>query len=214
MRHGPRRLRPNLEALESRDVPTLVFVLNGNGFGAAGSDPLTKFSAGQLKQFGLTPVQIAYPSMGSTGAIEGLARKMERISHGQPIGIEGFSAGGSLAARLAQIPSLHVKAALDFYGPPDLRDWLTEHKGDSAYQWVTNQTRFSPGAIRMLSGPSSTDAYVVAAFGEADPITVAPESTVSFQRDFRFGQIFYYPGAHGVSASNSPEALATFVQHL
>ena len=214
MSGATKRLSPSLEALESREVPTLVLVFSGNGLGAAGTGALTAVAAGELNKLGFPTVQLAYPAIDSPGVYEHLAHRVETISHGQPIALEGFSAGGLLAARLAGDPALNVKAVLDFYGPPDLSDWLAEHKGDHAYHYVADQMHLSPGVINLLSGPSPTTAFVVAAFGEFDPISIAPESIASFHNDFHSGEVFVYPGAHGVSPGADPAAVAAFVQHL
>ena len=214
MRGARGRFRPVPEVLERRDVPTLVFVLNGNGLGAATVGALTETAAGELEKQGIPAIPLANPAVNSPAVFNHLAHRIESISHGQPIAIEGFSAGGLLATRLAGDPSLNVKAVLDFYGPPDLRDWLAEHHGDHAYDYVAEQTHLNPGVINVLSGPSATSAYIVCAFGLHDPISIATESTASFHQDFQHGEVFYYDGAHGVSPGADPEAVLAFIQHL
>ncbi len=90
-----------------------------------------------------------------------MARQIESLSHGSPIGIVGFSSGGALAARLSGVKSLHVIAALDYYGPPSLRDYLNYHKSDRYDAYILSHVHFTRSAINVLSGPSDTSAYVV-----------------------------------------------------
>jgi dienelactone hydrolase len=144
----------------------------------------------------------------------GLANQIRSLSRGQPIGLMGFSAGGALAMRLSAIPSLNVRAVMSYYGPPDLRDWLTYHHGDRYYKEVLSHVQFSRAMIDLLSGPSSSTAYVVSAFGEHDQKVGPKLSANSFDRDFRFGHVYYYPGAHGVSLFADLPAFRDFVAHL
>ena len=46
-------------------------------------------------------VQLAYPTISTPAAFYGLERQIKALSHGQEIGVVGFSAGGSLADRIA-----------------------------------------------------------------------------------------------------------------
>jgi dienelactone hydrolase len=136
------------------------------------------------------------------------------MSHGRPIGLVGFSAGGTLAARLAGVASLHVKDVLSEYGPPDLRDYLAFHNGDRFYRYVVGHVRFAPSLLDLLSGPTETTAHVVATYGLADRNVVASESTAGFRRDYPNGRVYYYPGHHGASIQASPPALQDFLSHL
>jgi hypothetical protein len=202
------------ERCEDRTLATLVFVFNGNGFGAAKPDALTANAARVLQRAGNQVVQLSNPVLGTPAAFFGLARQIASISRGRPIGIVGFSAGGTLAARLAGIPALHVTAALDYYGPPDLQDFLALHRGDRFDRFVATHAHFNAAGIALLSGPSDTAAHVVAAFGLDDVNVVATDSAASFQRDFPGGQVYEYPGPHGVSILASPPALEDFLAHL
>ena len=210
-----RRAQPTIEQLEPRMLPTLVFVFNGNAFAAAKADnPLTETAAQQLIANGDRAVQMNTPAMNSPAAFYGLAREIRAVSKGQPIGLLGFSAGGSLALRLSGLPGLNVRAALSYYGPPDLRDWLQYHKGDRDYLGVTTHVQLDQGIITLLSGPSDTAAYVIDAFGLRDPVVVASNSTASFHGDFPDGRVFYYPGTHGVGTGADPAAFKDLLAHL
>jgi hypothetical protein len=209
------RLRPACEQLESRSAPSLVFVLNGNAFAPARPDPrITGTAALQLIKHGDRAIQLATPAMTSPGSFYQIASQILSLSHGQPIGLMGFSAGGGLAMRLSAIPSLNVRAVLSYYGPPDLRDWMTFHHGDRDYQHVTSRVQFSPAIIDLLSGLSSSTAFIVSAFGIYDSNIVASVSTASFDRDFHFGEVFYYPGRHAVTMFADYPAFREFLAHL
>jgi dienelactone hydrolase len=143
-----------------------------------------------------------------------VAREIESLSHGESIGLVGFSAGGALAARLAGVEALHVKAALDYYGPPDFRDYLEYHGDDRFVQYFAGRVHFSPSFIALMSGPYHSSAYVVGAFGLYDQNVVASVSTASFERDHFHGKVYDYPGPHGVSIDASPPALRDFLMHL
>jgi Dienelactone hydrolase family len=210
-----RRYHPSFERCEPRMLPTLVFVFNGNGFAASAPDiEHTQLAANELALSGDRAVQMPTPAMSDPGDFYELAAEIRAISKGQPIGLMGFSAGGGLAMRLSGLASLNVQAALSYYGPPDLRDWLQEHKGDAHYRRVTSHVQFDEGIINLLSGPSSSKAFVVDAFGLSDTTVVSGESTVSFDNDFPHGQVFYYNGPHGVSMKACLPAYDDFLAHL
>jgi dienelactone hydrolase len=208
------RFRPTVERCESRLLPTLVFVFGGNAFAATKPDHLTQIAASMLEQNGDKAVQVPTPPIGSPHAFFSLAARLARFAKGQPIGLVGFSAGGSLAARLSAVPQLHVKAALDFYGPPDLTDWFTYHQSDRFAQYVTTHVGLTRDFIALMSGASPSRAFVVCAFGTRDQNVVASVSTASFQREFAHGKVFTYPGPHGVSVRSCPPAFNEFVRHL
>src|SRR5437870_5514553 len=96
-----RRFQPSCEPIEPRVLPTLVFVFNGNAFDQAKPSVLTQLAAAQLQRNGDQAVQLTTPAMNSPGAFYQLARVIRAISKGRPIALMGFSAGGSLATRLA-----------------------------------------------------------------------------------------------------------------
>jgi hypothetical protein len=210
-----KRFHPSCEQFEPRMLPSLVFVFNGNGFAASHPDAeLTSSAAQQLIKHGVRAIQLATPAMESPSDYYRLAGEVRSLSKGQPIGLMGFSSGGSLATRLSGIPSLNVRAVMNYYGPPDLRDWIRYHQGDRYYNYVTTHVQFDPGIINLLSGPSSSTAYIVNAFGLYDQNVVTSVSTASFNRDFELGRVFYYPGPHGVSLFADYPAFVDFLSHL
>jgi hypothetical protein len=195
-------------------LPTLVFVFGGNAFAEAKPDRTTQLAAAQLAQHGDRAIQLTTPAMNGPGAFYQLANAIRGISQGRPIGLMGFSAGGALAVRLAGFPGLNVQAVMNYYGPPDFRDWLSYHQGDRFYRYVTTHVRVTPGFVGLMSGPSATHAYIVSAFGLTDRNIVSSLSTTSFDRDFSQGQVFYYPGPHGVTLFADYPAFRDFLAHL
>jgi dienelactone hydrolase len=213
--HQPSRRR-NLvvEQCEERILNTLVFVLNGNAFSAAIPNSLTANAAEVLGKAGDRAVQLAYPTMATPAAFYGLEQQIKSLSRGQPIGIVGFSAGGSLADRIATDKALDVAAVLDYYGPPDLKDWFRYHGSDRFARYVAGHVHFTHAAMNLFSGPIDTSAHVVAAFGQFDENVVASQSTASFERDLPSASIYTYPGGHGVGIETSRAALAEFLADL
>lgn len=195
-------------------LPTLVFVLNGNAFAATTPSEITQIAAELLDAHGDRAIQISTPPIGSAAAFYSLAEKLLAISGGQPIGLLGFSAGGALAARLSQVPALDVIAALNYYGPPDLQDWFNNHAGDYYEQYVTSHVHLTSDFLNIMSGPSDSRAFIVNAFGDQDQNVVSSVTTASFERDFRYGAVFTYPGPHGVSPLASIPAFDDFLAHL
>jgi hypothetical protein len=65
-----------------------------------------------------------------------------------------------------------------------------------------------------MSGPSSTTAYIVNAFGEADSNVTVALSESSFREDFSHGAVYTYPGAHGVTIRAQTAAYLDFANHL
>ncbi len=202
------------ERCEERSLATLVFVLNGDGYGAASPSVLTANAAEVLDRQQVEPVQLSYPDVTSPAVLSALKRQIADLSHGQPIGIVGFSAGGTLAERLAADPRLHVASVLAYYSPPDLRDYLAYHQSDQDAEYVLGHINSSHAVIRALSGPNKTDAHVVTAFGLYDDNVVAAQSTESFLKDYPDGRVYTYPGAHGVSITASLPALTDFLGHV
>ncbi len=209
-----KRFRPTLECFEPRIVPTLVFIFNGNGFAPANPDATTQIAAAELRRYGDPSVQLSTPSFSDPAAYYALASEILSISKGQPIGLMGFSAGGAEALRLSELPNLNVRAVMNYYGPPDLQDWLTEHKGDIHYQHVTSNTQFDQAIINLMSGPIHTSAYLVNAWGMRDHTVVASFSTQDFHQDSPKGDVFYYAGGHGVDLFAQVPAFRDFVSHL
>jgi len=153
-------------------------------------------------------------SKGTPGAFQALADRVASLANGQPIGLVGFRAGGSWAVRLSELPELHVKAVLNFYGPPDLQDWFSYHGRDRFAQYVISHVDLTSDFVALMSGASQSQAFIVNAFGTNDQNVVASVSTASFERDFQHGQVFTYPGPHGVSPLASVLAYDDFVEHL
>ena len=160
---------------------TLIFVLDGNAFGTTRPSILTENAAQVLERAGNQAVQISTPKIQTAGDFYGVARHIETLSHGSPIGIVGFSSGGSLAIRLSGIKSLDVIAAFDNYGPPSLRDYINYQGSDRYAAYMYSQVHLTRSAIGVLSGPSNTSAYVVCSFGLYDHNVVASVSTSSLQ---------------------------------
>ena len=90
-RKSSRDLALSVEPCEARVLNTLVFVLNGNAFAAANTSILTANAAQVLRRAGNQAIQLAYPTIATPAAFYGLERQIESLSHGQPIGIVGFS---------------------------------------------------------------------------------------------------------------------------
>jgi hypothetical protein len=195
-------------------MPTLVFSLPGNAFAAAKAGGVTVGAAKILGETGNQSIQLSTPDLSSPAAFDGLVRQIHDLSHGQPIGIIGFSAGGAWALRLAGVSSLNVKAVLDFYGPPDLKDYFAYHGHDRFATYVESHSHMDKAAINLMSGPIITTAYVDAAFGSNDHNVVASVSTDSLQKDLPQARVFNYDGGHGVSLAACPPAMNDFIAHL
>ncbi len=195
-------------------LPTLVFVLNGNAFAATTPSKNTQLAAQLLDDHGDRAIQLLTPPIGTPDAFNSLADKIEALAGGQPIGLLGFSAGGALATRLSQVLELHVTAVLNYYGPPDLGDWMSYHLGDYYEAYVTSHVRLTSDFIGLMSGVSDSQAFIVNAFGTHDQNVVSWVSAASFKNDFSYGAVFTYPGPHGVSPLASIPAFDDFIAHL
>lgn len=202
------------ESCEKRTLTALVFILNGNAFSEAGPSDLTEGAARVLQAAGHRAVQLSYPTIATPSAYFGVARAIRAMSKGRPIGLVGFSAGGTLAARLSGIKSLNVAAVLDLYGPPDMSDWFRFHRGDRYAQYVRSHVPFRQATIDHLSGLSHSRAYIAAAFGLGDRNVTAAESIAGFRRDFALGKTYTYRGGHGAPITASRPALNDFLAHL
>ncbi len=209
-----RRFRPEVEACESRDCPTLVFVFPGNALAAAGPDLPTQLAADQLLRHGDQAIQVSTPAMNGPAAFEEVVNYVRTVSRGQPIGLVGFSAGGALALRVAGQPGLNVSSVMDYYGPPDLSAWIASHGHDRYFRYVASHVHLTPAVTQLFSGPSDSRAYSVAAFGLADRNVIASVSAASFARDFPDGQVYNYQGPHGVTLYANYAAFQDFLDHL
>ena len=193
---------------------TLIFVLNGASFAAASPSNLTADAAAVLRRAGHRAVQLANPPINTPSAFRALAGSIVKMARGQPVGLVGFSAGGALALRIAATPGLQVNAVLDYYGVPDVRAYLQRHADDRNYRPISGLAPFRPSAVALLSGPLSTSARVVAAFGQRDPNVDAETSSADLLRDDPEAHVYTYPGAHGVGITASRPALDDFLAHL
>lgn len=209
-----RRFRPAVQACEPRACPTMVFLFPGNALAAATPDIPTQTAADRLLRLGDQPVQVSTPPMDSPRAFEAVVNYVREVSRGQPIGLIGFSAGGALALHLAGQPGLDVRSVLDFYGPPDLRDWFASHSHDHYYQYVTSHVHVTPTVVDLLSGPTDSSAHFVAAFGSQDANVRADVSLAAFQADFPGGQSSVYDGNHGVTIYADYPAFYSFLASL
>jgi hypothetical protein len=209
-----KRFRPVVEFCESRLLPTLVLIFNGDAFAATTPSHNTEIAAQLLADHGDRSIQLSTPPIGSPAAFYSLADKIASLAGDRPIGLLGFSAGGALAARLSEVPQLHVTAVLNYYGPPDLGDWMSYHLGDHYEAYVTSHVRLTSDFIGIMSGVSDSRAFIVNAFGTHDRNVVAWVSALSFKDDFSHGAVFTYPGPHGVSPLASIPAFDDFLAHL
>jgi hypothetical protein len=209
-----RRFRPGVEPCETRACPTLVFIFPGNALAAAAPDIPTQTAADRLMRLGDQVIQVSTPALNGPGAFYRIAAYVRTVSHGQPIGLVGFSAGGALAMRLADQPGLDVKSVMDYYGPPDLDAWIASHGHDHYYRYVVSHVHLTSGVAQLLSGPSTSDAYFVGAFGLHDGNVIPSVSTEYFAKDFQHGQVYYYPGPHGVTLYADYAAFQDFLNHL
>jgi len=192
----------------------MVFIFPGNALAAATPSIPTRTAAAQLIRHGDQPIQVSTPALNGPAAFYRIANYVRTVSRGQPIGLVGFSAGGALAMRLADQPGLNVRAVMNYYGPPDLKSWVASHGHDYYYRYVTSHVHLTAAVTDLLSGPSSSDAYFVSAFGLHDANVQPAVSTVSFHRDFHRGQVYYYPGPHGVTLYADYTAFQDFLAHL
>ncbi len=192
----------------------MVFIFSGNALAAAPTDYRTQVAADQLARHGDQPIQVSTPALDGPGAFYHIADYIRTVSHGQPIGLVGFSAGGALAMRLAGQPGLDVTSVMNYYGPPDLKDWITYHQDDRYFRYVSSHVHLTGGIVDLFSGPSTSDAYFVNAFGLHDRNVVSSVSTASFYRDYQHGQVFDYPGPHGVTLYADYSAFQDFLDHL
>jgi dienelactone hydrolase len=209
-----RMTAPKFEPCEDRVLTTLVFVLNGASFAATGPNGLTANAAAVLQRAGDHVVQLANPAINTASAFQALARRVVNLAHGQTVGLVGFSAGGALALHLAATPGLRVAAVLDYYGVPDIRAYLQRHAGDRNFRPISGLAPFRASVVSLLSGPISTSAHVVAAFGQFDPNVRADTSEADLLADHPDAQVYRYAGAHGVAIAASRPALEDFLAHL
>ncbi len=205
---------PTFEICEERALTAVVFVLNGASFAATGPDKLTANAAAVLHQAGNQVVQLSNPKINTPAAFQALAKRVVKLAHGQAIGLVGFSAGGALALHIAGTPGLNGSAVLDYYGVPDVQAYLQRHSLDHDYRPISGLAPFRAPIVSLLSGPLTTSAHVVAAFGQYDPNVRADTSSADLLRDDPNADVYIYPGAHGVNITASPSALDDFLAHL
>ncbi len=207
-----RRLTPAFDQCEGRTLLTLVFVLNGNSFNAAKPNSLTANAASVLKAEGNQVVQLSNARINSPGALHALEAQIVKQAHGRTVGLVGFSAGGALALRIAATPGLKVNAVLDYYGVPDVRNFLNRQTGTT--NPIVGLAPFKPAVVTQFSGAVATSAHVVGAFGAADPHVNAATSAADLVADVPGANVYSYNGGHGVAITASRPALADFLAHL
>ena len=214
--HRPRsaRLIPSFDQCEDRALLTLVFVLNGNSFNAAKPNSLTANAASVLRAAGNQVVELSNSAIHSPGAVDALAKQVIKRAHGQSVGLVGFSAGGALALRIAATPGVKVSSVLDYYGVPDVRSFLARHASDHQVNPIAGLAPFKPAVVARFSGPVTTAAHVVGAFGAADPHVTAATSAADLLADNPGASVYTYAGGHGVGITASRPALADFLAHL
>ena len=208
------QMTPAFDLCEDRTLTTLVFVLNGNSFNAAKPNSLTAHAASVLKAEGNQVVQLSNPAIHSPGAVDKLTAQIIKQAHGQTVGLVGFSAGGALALRIAATPGLKVSSVLDYYGVPDVRAFLNRHASDHQVNPIAGLAPFKSAVVAKLSGPLTTSAHVVAAFGRNDPHVTATSSTSDLLTDLPNATVYTYAGGHGVKITASRPALDDFLAHL
>ena len=94
-----RRFRPSVEVFEPRVVPRPRIRVERQSYQPLPDTLHTQLAADKLISLGDRPVQMTTPAMSSPRAFYDLADEVLAISHGQPIGLLGFSSGGGLALR-------------------------------------------------------------------------------------------------------------------
>lgn len=205
----------SFEQCENRTLLSpLVIILNGNAYSPAGPNNLTANAALILAHDGCRTLQLGYGKMNTAAAFGGLEHQVAHITHGQSVSIVGFSAGGTLALRLAFDKTINVKSVLDYYGPPNVRDYFAYHGHDRFAQYVQGHVGFTHAGIAALSGPMTTSAHVVCAFGLKDINVVASQSIASLNRDLSRAVAYTYDGGHGVGISTCQPALDEFLSNL
>ena len=148
-----------------------------------GGDPRPphETAAAQLARAGDQPIQVSTPALNGPAAFYRIANYVRTVSQGQPIGLMGFSAGGALAMRLAGQPGLNVTAVMNYYGPPDLNAWIASHHNDFYYRYVASHVHLTSAVEKLLSGPSTSNAYFVGRVRAQGPRgSIATVSTASF----------------------------------
>jgi hypothetical protein len=202
---------PVIEPCEDRTLTTLVYLLNGTNFTADGPSELTDYSGTLVRQAGNRVVQLSTPTINTPAAYRSLAATVVKIAHGRTVGLVGVGAGGSLALRIATTPGLEVSAVLDNFGVPDVRAYLDRH---GSRQPIAGLAPFRPSVVSLLSGPLTTQAHVVAAFGRNDPNVQPAPSTADLLRDDPSADVYTYPGGYGAPINASKPALEDFLSHL
>lgn len=121
----------------------LVFLFGGNGMGRVVRSEQADAMALALNRYGVATVVLNYPNLVDetvfrSSIIKPIRELLEAVRSGdglidgQNFGFAGFSAGGLVATLLAtrysrELPS-SPKAAVNYYGPVDLRYWFAFHQ--------------------------------------------------------------------------------------
>ncbi len=123
------------------DIP-LIFLFGGNGMGAVVKSSQALQLAGELQSRGCAAAVLNHPELqtrmdfhrsiiGPMHKIIGSDWAKQNCIDTQKIGAAGFSAGGLIATLLGTVYqrelNFKIQAALNYYGPVDLRQWFAFH---------------------------------------------------------------------------------------
>ncbi|MFM7132591.1 MAG: alpha/beta hydrolase [bacterium] len=201
------RNESDIERRDRQPLP-LVVLFGGNGMGAVRRSEQTSHLAHALNRQGMAALEIPYPAQVSSEAfqksiisrINDFVTSREMAYKGldsSRIAFAGFSAGGLLATLLATKYNHQMKfrpvAAVNYYGPVDLRLWFAFHQVRAAAQSANDFFRGQRGALETghsAGGPIRCDdlsrsviAKVSENMGGLRPGSLAPFS----QQDLWFG---------------------------
>lgn len=188
------------ERLQRKPLP-LVILFGGNGMGAVRHSDQTSHMAHALNRAGIAALDFPYPAQVSSEVFQKsiISRINDLLTSREladnhidrtRIAFAGFSAGGLLATLLATkyFSELQFQpvAALNYYGPVDLRLWFAFHQARAAANRVSDffrgqrsgpETGFSAGGpIRCDELSRSVIAKVSDNMGGLRPGSLAPFS--------------------------------------
>lgn len=151
--HLPYSIRNESETeRQTRPLLPLVVLFGGNGMGAVRRSEQTSHLAHALNRHGIAAVEFPYPAQVSSEVFQQsiISRLNDMVSSQEMahcridlsrIAFAGFSAGGLLATLLATkyIREFKFKpvAAVNYYGPVDLRLWFAFHQARAAADHVS-----------------------------------------------------------------------------
>ena len=155
-------------------------------------------------------MQLSTPTINTPAAYRSLAATVVKIANGRTVGLVGVGRAGRCGANRDD-PGLKVSAVLDNFGVPDVQAYL-DRNGNR--QPIAGLAPYRSSVVSLLSGPLSTQAHVVAAFGRKDPNVQPPPSTADLLRDDPSAAVYTYPGGYGAPINASKSALADFLADL